>query len=621
MSLFVLTRDPMLLETLGSCFTSPPEIHWTKAPHEVPNSGSLDDVVVWDWDSMLECGSDDSSTALLLEHPTLIICREQESIDQLERTYPLAVVIDHVALNSEVLELAILQAQISFGCAEKPEPVATLPELPASSRDQDLPSIDSLLVQKVLRQSLSQLFPILDSISETQRWLERWRTSSDSVDLAIPANLLHRQMNQLVQQTQQIADASRLADDRAVVRRDPIASSTWLHELFSDYPLLAQSIPTALPCLRIDEARAKGAIRAVLEHFSKETPLTQLHVAESGDHLLIELRTEETINEQSFGVLLDRWEQAAWPNWLNDTDFTLGLGLAREQLRSTSCDLSLLRDDCERFGVRIQLALDEPSSYLQGFRTQLHRRMTDSQIPIGAFLAQSDRSHELLDEATDELLRQRLGSCSLVIRRGERTWAILAPVGAEESGEFVQWIQQAWASLHQKQTQFMEANGLDCESLPMTLSVSTVGHLNLDDELEAWTELFQMALTAVGPFGNEPPVVLLSRAELPVMDGLTRRLAGTGCRITQVHEQGFCPEEWDGLEPRVVDLRSSDSRGWQHLEDLVRTGSLSRNVILLTDTLQKQNERLREFGHLFDTSFEGEEAMSTPPSLPTGHWM
>lgn len=619
MIVFALCQNPQHIQLLAhSLKDSSHELQTGTDLTQLLRMASCDDAVVIDADFPQSAGTWASSLAMLETYPTIFISDDPNQLAKIESAIAGAICLCCKDLCADLLDLAILQAQITCTATGQTSEIGHLDssldfggaDLNATLDPFAGSASSTSLVQTVLRQSLAKLFPILDSIAQTQRWLDRWKAAGATEELAIPSGVMQRELGKLLREAQWLADASRLADDRASVRRETVASATWLNQLFSRFPSLCLQTPDQLPNLRIDPERTQLAVHAIIEHFAQETPITNVLISGTETDLCLEFQSAEEISIGEFELLKERWETSQWPRWMNDSSFTLGLGLAREQLRCMGGELKLSRSMQGCFGVCMSVPLDEPTSFVGGYRKLLHRKLTDAQTPIGAFLAQCDRSYEAMNEATDELLRQRLGSCGLVVRRGERTWAILAPVGADESGEFVQWLQHCWTDSQQQQLGVLEATGLDTEDHPRALAISTIGHLSMSEELENWVELYVAAMGAVGPFGNEPPVVLISRAEVPVMDGLTQRLAGSGCSITQVNEQGYCPDEWDSVKPQIVDLRTSDSEGWKRLDELVRTGSLSRQVILLTESLQKQNDRLLDFGRLFETNAEYQEPIS-----------
>ena len=264
-----------------------------------------------------------------------------------------------------------------------------------------------------------------------------------------------------------------------------------------------------------------------------------------------------------------------------------------------------MRDDCGRFGWRLSLPTDEPAAVMAGYLNHLDRRLPDEALELGAFQLQTDADLPRFGRQTETSLIESVGSCGFVHRRGERSWIVIAPVGPNESGEFVQWLQQGWS-------QAMLEPGGDVARpqtvLPFTLAITIVGHVPREAGIAGLTELMLAALAAPGPLGNEPPIVVISRSEPGWVDGLSRRLQQWGCSVTRISDEAPCPDEWsqhgNHRTPLVLDLRTPGGCGWSRLDDLVREGSLNRHVFLLTEDLRRQIDLLSSFGTQWESATE-----------------
>lgn len=497
-------------------------------------------------------------------------------------------------------------------CRDTPHPTGhgptfTLPtDVEAASEGTAEKTDHGDVASAVLRRAMAPMFPLVEEIAATQRWLAAWRNSANQGETTLPASLLQRHYEQLFEQVRAACDISQLSDDRAVIRRDLIELTSWL----------TQSLPEGCACrptsgtnpppahLRIDIERAQAALRTILRHLERESGIDSVEWHVGDEQAEVTIATTESMDSAEFLDISTAWESAAWPDWSSENEFTGELGLARERLRCMGGDMVPVLTREGAFGFELSLPLDSPAGITAGFRQYLLRRIDDPSTPLGAFLIQSDGAADGGDELTDDWLRERLGSCGLVIRRSARTWVVMAPVGADEASDFVQWLQESWTSARGRRLELHGESGAVARGTPQLLAISTLGHLTLMQDAAAWRELYETACAAIGPLGSEPPVVVISRAASTEMADLAQHLTTRGCHVTQVSAQAPCPEEWLEVEPRVLDLRSDDDLAWQYLADLVRHGGLNRQVILLNESLQRQNERLTDVGRLFQTDFQ-----------------
>lgn len=397
----------------------------------------------------------------------------------------------------------------------------------------------------------------------------------------------------LLQRIDRLQDGTLLWDDRLGIRRETMRVAELLERALrrtgrsGSYPPVGSET-----VLRVDRRLAEAIVVEMLEALP-DVVRAEFRIARCDGLIAIECGSDETIGIEEFAELQAEWNDRAWP--AAASPFTWGLGLARERARCQGGDFLPARSEEGRFGWRLILPEDDPAGIVRGYLAHLARRLPLDVDTLGAFIVQTDADGERRRAATDVALTEAVGSCGLVLRRGDRTWIVVAPVGQDETGEFVQWLQQRW-------TEALGGTNADAspKRLDFTLAISTCGHVPRSDGAQGLLDLLRIGLSVPGPMGDEAPILVISRGEPGLVDGLSRRLAESGCSVTRVEAEAPCPEEWSedapARRPVVFDLRQGEEEGWSRLDELVRAGALHRQVYLLTEDLRRQNDRLANFG-------------------------
>ncbi len=402
-----------------------------------------------------------------------------------------------------------------------------------------------------------------------------------------------RAADDLLRQIDRLQDGTLLWDDRLGIRRETLQVAELLERALRRTGRSGSYPPAGSETvLRVDRRLAEAIVVEMLEALP-EVDRAEFRVARCDGLIAIDCWSDETIAIDEFAELQAEWNERAWP--AGASPFTWELGLARERARCQGGDFLPARSDEGRFGWRLILPEDDPAGIVRGYLAHLARRLPPDVDSLGAFVVQTDADGERRRAATDVALTEAVGSCGLVLRRGDRTWIVVAPVGEDETGEFVQWLQQRW-------TEALGGSKADAapKRLEFTLAISTCGHVLRSDGPPALLDLLRIGLCVPGPMGDEAPILVISRGEPGLIDGLSRRLAESGCSVTRVEAEAPCPEEWSedapARRPVVFDLRQPEEEGWSRLDELVRAGALHRQVYLLTEDLRRQNDRLANFG-------------------------
>ena len=191
-----------------------------------------------------------------------------------------------------------------------------------------------------------------------------------------------------------------------------------------------------------------------------------------------------TLDNDSFRRLRDRWLGSQWSISTAAPDFLLGLGLTRERLRHNGGDLRVVREMGKGIGLELSVPCNQLRAVLASYQSLIRRKLPNlSELSIftarledGQFLAQGRST-------ITEFIQTNMGSLGLAIPLDQKSWAVLAPVQADERETFVSWLESQW-----EQLVAIQDEDRPNPSRSIKLLIAPLATVGVDTPVENWAE-------------------------------------------------------------------------------------------------------------------------------------